>query len=296
MREAPGAGRRRSRDCDESARGRDNRARRGPSGGCDETQRDQGQCRAPITAPSASGAASARARARPAARGGKGQTARTGVALNGFEGGQTPLHRRLPKRGFNNKMFRKAFPYRQSRPPPAGARCRQAQGRRAGRWRSAGRGRRAAPARRRRAAAWPRANSRRRSPSRWPARPRPRSRRSKRLGGKVIRAPASRENRRRGKRRKPAQAGSAGVAAGRTQWRQPPNNSPPSINFSAFAKATDLKNRIWFTLGALVIYRLGTYIPLPGIDPQVLRRSLPAAIPAAFSACSTCSRAARSGA
>ncbi len=34
------------------------------------------------------------------ARGGKGQTARTGVALNGFEGGQMPLHRRLPKRGF----------------------------------------------------------------------------------------------------------------------------------------------------------------------------------------------------
>src|SRR5689334_20663116 len=43
------------------------------------------------------------------ARGGKGQTARTGVALNGFEGGQTPLHRRLPKRGFNNKVFRKDF-------------------------------------------------------------------------------------------------------------------------------------------------------------------------------------------
>ena len=43
------------------------------------------------------------------ARGGKGQTARTGVALNGFEGGQTPLHRRLPKRGFNNKIFRKNF-------------------------------------------------------------------------------------------------------------------------------------------------------------------------------------------
>jgi large subunit ribosomal protein L15 len=41
-------------------------------------------------------------------RGGKGQTARSGVALNGFEGGQTPLHRRLPKRGFNN-IFRKQF-------------------------------------------------------------------------------------------------------------------------------------------------------------------------------------------
>lgn len=35
-------------------------------------------------------------------RGGKGQTARTGVAINGFEGGQTPIHRRLPKRGFTN--------------------------------------------------------------------------------------------------------------------------------------------------------------------------------------------------
>ena len=43
------------------------------------------------------------------ARGGKGQTARTGVALNGFEGGPTPLHRRLPKRGFNNTDFQKRF-------------------------------------------------------------------------------------------------------------------------------------------------------------------------------------------
>jgi preprotein translocase subunit SecY len=43
-----------------------------------------------------------------------------------------------------------------------------------------------------------------------------------------------------------------------------------SINLSAFAKATELKSRIWFTLGALVIYRLGTYIPIPGIDPSIL--------------------------
>jgi large subunit ribosomal protein L15 len=40
------------------------------------------------------------------ARGGKGQTARTGITLYGFEGGQTPLHRRLPKRGFNREEFR----------------------------------------------------------------------------------------------------------------------------------------------------------------------------------------------
>jgi preprotein translocase subunit SecY len=43
-----------------------------------------------------------------------------------------------------------------------------------------------------------------------------------------------------------------------------------SINLSAFAKATELKRRIWFTLGALLVYRLGTYIPIPGIDPAIL--------------------------
>jgi preprotein translocase subunit SecY len=40
-----------------------------------------------------------------------------------------------------------------------------------------------------------------------------------------------------------------------------------NLNFSALAKAEELKRRIWFTLGALLVYRLGTYIPLPGIDP-----------------------------
>ena len=43
-----------------------------------------------------------------------------------------------------------------------------------------------------------------------------------------------------------------------------------NFNFGAFAKATELKKRIWFTLGALIVYRLGTYIPIPGIDPLVL--------------------------
>ncbi len=45
-----------------------------------------------------------------------------------------------------------------------------------------------------------------------------------------------------------------------------------NINLAAFAKAEDLKKRIWFTLGALLIYRLGTYIPIPGIDPVELGR------------------------
>ena len=43
-----------------------------------------------------------------------------------------------------------------------------------------------------------------------------------------------------------------------------------TFNFGAFAKATELKKRLWFTLGALIIYRLGTYIPLPGIDSAAL--------------------------
>jgi large subunit ribosomal protein L15 len=42
-------------------------------------------------------------------RGGKGQTARSGVAINGFEGGQTPIYRRLPKRGFRNTAFQRDF-------------------------------------------------------------------------------------------------------------------------------------------------------------------------------------------
>jgi len=43
-----------------------------------------------------------------------------------------------------------------------------------------------------------------------------------------------------------------------------------NVNFGVFAKATELKKRIWFTLFALVVYRAGTFITLPGIDPQVM--------------------------
>jgi preprotein translocase subunit SecY len=45
-----------------------------------------------------------------------------------------------------------------------------------------------------------------------------------------------------------------------------------NINFGALAKAEDLKKRIWFTLAALIVYRLGTYIPIPGIDAGELAR------------------------
>ncbi|WP_420140360.1 preprotein translocase subunit SecY [Sphingomonas sp.] len=43
-----------------------------------------------------------------------------------------------------------------------------------------------------------------------------------------------------------------------------------NASFSQFAKATDLKKRLWFTIGALVVFRLLSYVPLPGIDPRAL--------------------------
>ncbi len=46
-----------------------------------------------------------------------------------------------------------------------------------------------------------------------------------------------------------------------------------NLNFAAFAKAEDLKKRIWFTLGALLVYRVGTYIPMPGINPDAFAQA-----------------------
>ena len=46
-----------------------------------------------------------------------------------------------------------------------------------------------------------------------------------------------------------------------------------NLNFSTFAKAEDLKKRLWFTLGALLVYRLGTYIPLPGLNPEAFAQA-----------------------
>ncbi len=46
-----------------------------------------------------------------------------------------------------------------------------------------------------------------------------------------------------------------------------------NINFGAFAKADELKKRIWFTLGALLVYRLGTYVPMPGINPEAFAQA-----------------------
>lgn len=45
-----------------------------------------------------------------------------------------------------------------------------------------------------------------------------------------------------------------------------------NLNMGVFARATELKARLLFVLGALIVYRLGTYIPIPGIDPQLLQQ------------------------
>jgi preprotein translocase subunit SecY len=49
-----------------------------------------------------------------------------------------------------------------------------------------------------------------------------------------------------------------------------------NLNFGSFAKAEELKRRIWFTLGALVVYRLGTFIPIPGVDPVAFAQAFQA--------------------
>src|ERR1700745_4016081 len=47
-----------------------------------------------------------------------------------------------------------------------------------------------------------------------------------------------------------------------------------NMNLGVLSKATELKKRIWFTLGALLVYRLGTYIPVPGVDASVMGEML----------------------
>ncbi len=49
-----------------------------------------------------------------------------------------------------------------------------------------------------------------------------------------------------------------------------PDQFAGQLNLGALGKATELRKRLWFTLGALVVYRLGTYIPIPGVDPSIL--------------------------
>ena len=65
----------------------------------------------------------------------------------------------------------------------------------------------------------------------------------------------------------PVAKGHACRAQGETAMVSAAEQLAANLNFGAFAKAEELKKRIWFTLAALLVYRLGTYIPIPGINP-----------------------------
>jgi preprotein translocase subunit SecY len=69
-----------------------------------------------------------------------------------------------------------------------------------------------------------------------------------------------------------ARQGAKGIAE-RKSMASAAEQLAANINWSAFSKADELKKRIWFTLGALIVYRLGTYVPLPGIDPGAFEQT-----------------------
>ncbi len=245
-----------------------------------------------------------------AGRGGKGQTARSGVRIKGFEGGQMPLHRRLPKRGFTPPspldvnevnlgriqsaidagVLDAAKPItveRADRSGRGGARARRREDPRQGRDQGQGgfrsvrrveeRCRGDRKGRRQRQDAQGRSDARGRldvgaasrggNSSRsghmiWTAR---------RIGGHsdCVYSLA---------RRSAAKGGAQSARAIRARKKRSAKTMASAaeqlaanINWSAFAKADELKKRIWFTLGALIVYRLGTYIPCPASTRKRLR-------------------------
>ena len=108
-------------------------------------QRNRRQSRLAPEAHRASGAASARAKARPAAAAARARPRVPAYRNKGFEGGQMPLHRRLPKRGFRNTSFADQAQRGQPRRRAGGDRRRHAQDRRRDRCRRDGQGRPDAP-------------------------------------------------------------------------------------------------------------------------------------------------------
>ena len=48
------------------------------------------------------------------------------------------------------------------------------------------------------------------------------------------------------------------------------DNIASNMNLGNFAKATELKQRIWFTIGALIVFRFLSFVPLPGVNPLIL--------------------------
>ena len=271
--------------------------------------------RAPASAEMRVGRGIGSGKGKTAGRGQKGQKSREGVSINGFEGGQMPLHMRIPKRGFNN-IFAKDY-----------AEVNLGQIQKlvdAGTLDADGRDRscRAARPRASRAAARtacacsPRARSRPSCRSTSPAssqgakaaieaaggtvevievvpaaekaaakknsvRDADRKARGKapiRRASEAACVPDRRLGLRQARRSDYMEAAGARDATRRfrfrrdriTSWHPPPTNGRQRSACRKFAQATDLKKRLWFTLGALIVFRLLSFVPLPGIDPRAL--------------------------
>ena len=198
-----------------------------------------------------------------AGRGHKGQKSRSGGYHKvGFEGGQMPLQRRLPKRGF--KSLTQKY--------NAEVRCRDLQKPGAAESRPAD----AEAGRPDRRADEERQDHQDAASSTLQGRSCKRHRRDRgRQGG-------HRSGRRLGRGLR-----STALAKQNDTWQRIANQLAKSGKFG------DLRRRLLFLLGALVVYRIGAHIPVPGIDPNQLHAAVQAASRAASSACSTCSRAAR---
>ena len=223
-----------------------------------------------------------------AGRGIKGQKSRSGVAINAYEGGQMPLYMRLPKRGFN-KPNRKEFAVinlgllqkfvdagkldaerrdhrggagrLRPRPPQARRRPAARQGRadreaHADRHRRLEVGGRGGREGRRHAHAHGAGKRRRPRPNEACRRP-PRRHKS----GSDFRAAA------------PGGAAAAPFLEG-PRMASAAEQMAANLSWGTFGKAKDLQSRILFALGLLIVYRIGTYIPVPGVDAARLRAVL----------------------
>ena len=197
--------------------------------------------RAPSTRRSASAAARDRATARPPGRGHKGAKSRSGFKLKrGFEGGQMPLHRRVPKRGL---------------PQPVPRRVR--------RWSTSTRSRRRFDAGTEvDAGAAARARAGRPAPaaSRCSAR------------GDITKKLTVRAHKFSGKAaEKIAAAGGTAEVLAVAQGSVLPETSMLAESLKNIFAVPDLRKRVLFTLGLLAVYRVGGHIPTPGVNTEALR-------------------------
>ena len=199
-------------------------------------------------------AASARGRARPPVVASRAKLAH-GVAIKGFEGGQMPLTAASPSAA---PAADRSLAGRQPRHAAEGdrreqARCRQADRR----CRHAG-GRPVQEGIRWRSPPWQRRDQDQDRSGRSRA---PRRRRSPRS-----RRPAARSSCRP---RAQAEAG-LNPSRVRSSMASAAEQLASNLNWGAIGKATELKKRLWFTVGALVVFRIGAYVPVPGVDPHAL--------------------------